>query len=155
MHRYVETALCERFTNAMVTAWYVRITRLSIISDPLSRVSATNSARMYNMDTEDSKSRFPDSWDHSVDMTTESVWDAFFLNALLLDCKEHLVSLELPHNAHDHSVRLRVALVRRNERMVGPGQELWNHACELCCETDEDGTREYPLECDTYCAVVN
>jgi hypothetical protein len=108
------------------------------------RVSATNSARMYNLDTGDKESHFPTSWSHNIDMTTETVWDAFFLNALLLDCMEHSISLQLPHNAHDHSTRLREALVRRNEMMVGPGQELWNHACDLCCETDENGTRKYP-----------
>ena len=70
------------------------------------RVSTTNSAQMYNLDMGDKESHFPTSWSHKIDMTTETIWDTFFLNALLLDCMEHSLSLQLPHDAHDHSARL-------------------------------------------------
>ena len=70
-------------------------------------------------------------------MTCDHVWDAFFIYALLLDTNERNVPLDLDHNAPDNAQRLRAALDARNERIVGPGQELWNHACDLCCEITE------------------
>jgi hypothetical protein len=59
------------------------------------------------------------------------------MNALLLDCKERAVALELADDAPDQATRLQLALEQRNKRMVGPGQEFWNHACTLCCEMRE------------------
>lgn len=65
------------------------------------------------------------------------MWDSFFLNGLLLDFKEPNDILELEHNVPDHAARLRPAIQAHNERMVGPGQELWNHTCEVCCASRE------------------
>lgn len=50
--------------------------------------------------------------------------------------------LELQHNASSQAERLRPHLRSRNMRMVGPGQEQWNHVCDLCCwiEEDDDGS---------------
>lgn len=102
------------------------------------RVSATNLARMYDADTPDREDRLSIDWAYSLDMSTETVWDAFFLHGLLLDSLEHQVALELPHNGQDQSTRIEAALERRNLRMVGPGQEYWNHACNRCCEISAD-----------------
>ncbi|KZP31410.1 hypothetical protein FIBSPDRAFT_724394 [Athelia psychrophila] len=120
-HCYVERSLCERFTNSMVTAW----------------VSATNNARIYNLETVDRVSRLPRTWSHSLDLRTETVWDAFCLNGLILDYHERSETLELANDASNHASRLEPALQARNERMVGPGQELWNHACKSCCDRRE------------------
>ncbi|KAF7976972.1 hypothetical protein HWV62_5047 [Athelia sp. TMB] len=120
-HRYVERVLCERFTLSMATAW----------------VSATNSARIYNLEAGDRVTRLPRDWGHSLDLSTETVWDAFFLNGLILDAKGWNTALELRHDAPDQATRLRPALEARNKRMVGPGQELWNHACNICCDRRE------------------
>lgn len=105
-------------------------------------MSATNNARIYNLETEDRVTRLPEAWEHNLDLSTETVWDAFFLNGLLLDFKERGDTLELAHNVHDQATRLRPALEARTERMVGPGQELWNHACNVCCARRDvgDGT---------------
>lgn len=92
---------------------------------------------MYNIEAEDRAARLSQDMSHSLDLSTETVWDAFFLNGLLLDFKERYDTLELEHNVHDHATRLRPAIQARNERMVGPGQELWNHACEICCAIEE------------------
>ncbi|KAF8589403.1 hypothetical protein K439DRAFT_1645149 [Ramaria rubella] len=40
--------------------------------------------------------------------------------------------LELPHWHGTQADRLRPALEARNERMMGIGQEQWNHACDKC-----------------------
>lgn len=88
---------------------------------------------MYNLEAEDRVVPLSRVWNHSLNLTTETVWDSFFLNALLLDSKQRGDTLELQHNVQNHATRLRPAIEARNERMVGPGQELWNHACEGCC----------------------
>lgn len=88
------------------------------------------------METEDRVSRLSRLWEHSLDLRTETVWDAFFLNGLILDFYERKQTLELANNAPS-SARLQPALQARNERMVGPGQELWNHACNICCDKRE------------------
>ncbi|KAF7968972.1 hypothetical protein HWV62_28773 [Athelia sp. TMB] len=120
-HRYVERELCERFTHSMATAW----------------VSATNNARLYNLEAEGHATPLSRVWNHSVELNAETVWDSFFLNGLLLDFKDRKDTLELDNNTVDHATRLRPAIQARNERMVGPGQELWNHACEVCCASRE------------------
>lgn len=101
------------------------------------RVSATNSARIYNLEAENRMVRLPQHWNHSLDLSTETVWDAFFLNGLILDAKERNTALELRHDVSDQATRFRPALEARNERMVGPGHELWNHACNVCCARRE------------------
>ena len=80
---------------------------------------------------------------HSLDMSDETVWDAFFLHGLLLDSLEHQVALELLHNGKDQFTRIEAALECCNLQMVGPGQEYWNHTCNQCCEisTDEKGEK--------------
>lgn len=92
---------------------------------------------MYNLEAEDRVMLLSRVWDHSLDLSAETVWDSFFLNGLLLDFKDRNDTLELEHDAQNHAARLRPAIQARNERMVGPGQELWNHACELCCASRE------------------
>jgi hypothetical protein len=65
----------------------------------------------------------------------------FFLHSLLLDHEEHNVALVLQHDALFQSERLRPTLQAHNWQMVGPGQENWSHACDLCCwvHVDPDG----------------
>jgi hypothetical protein len=52
-------------------------------------------------------------------------------------------SLEVAHNAESQAARLRPALQARNMKMAGPGQEAWNHACELCCWVFKDENRVF------------
>ncbi|RDB27256.1 hypothetical protein Hypma_004511 [Hypsizygus marmoreus] len=118
MHYYVESSLAERFTNMMTCAW----------------VSATNAARIYNVESGDIHLRLAQEWPLQLMLDSEHVWDGFFLFALLRENVEHETVLQLAHDAPDQAERLRPALEDRNAAMVGPGQELWNHACELCCE---------------------
>lgn len=96
-------------------------------------VSAKNNAHLYNLEAQDHVMLLSRVWNHSLDLSTETVWDSFCLNGHLLDFKERKNTLELQHNIQDHAARLRPAIQARNERMVGPGQELWNHSCEVCC----------------------
>jgi hypothetical protein len=101
----------------------------------LDRTSATNCARIYNLGLSHNPIAhlLPPVWDARLELDCRDVWNAFFLHALLLDHAEQGTVLQLPHNAPSQDARFREALRARNFRMVGPGQEEWNHACDLCC----------------------
>jgi hypothetical protein len=70
-------------------------------------------------------------------LTGEVVYDAFFLQALLLDCMRNKSILQLPNISA--SVRLAEALQARNQQFQGPGRPYYNHACDLCCKRRVDG----------------
>ncbi|KAJ7037282.1 hypothetical protein C8F04DRAFT_1257200 [Mycena alexandri] len=122
-HFYTSADLCELFANMMATAW----------------TSGTNCARIYN--TSISKHvlepLMPTDW-LSLQMDVDNVYNSFFLHALLLDHHERDAIFELEHNAPSQAERLRPALEARNIRMAGPGQEEWNHFCDLCCYIYQD-----------------
>ncbi|KDQ49879.1 hypothetical protein JAAARDRAFT_142789 [Jaapia argillacea MUCL 33604] len=122
---YFEALLCERFRNMMVCSW----------------TSATNCARIYNLETPNASSRPQIRWPISLKMDCENVWDAFFMYSLLKDHHEQGAGLTLEHKVSSHAARLFPALETRNKAMVGPGQPRWSHACDLCCEmrTTPDG----------------
>jgi len=115
-------------------------------SDPYSalnaknRTSATNCARIYNNAFRNPvvTASCPAVWACNLELNVEQVWTGFFLHSLLLDHMEQGSVLGLEHDAPSQSRRLRPALEARNARMVGPGQEEWNHACDLCCWIYED-----------------
>lgn len=127
-HFFIDTGLCELFSTMMETSW----------------TSATNCARIYNqgLGTDVIRAQLPADWPTSLELDVEDVWNAFFLHALLQDCQERGIPLELKHNASSHAERLKPALHARNLRMAGTGQEAWNHACDACCYvyTAEDGS---------------
>ncbi|KAK7676519.1 hypothetical protein QCA50_020537 [Cerrena zonata] len=125
MHYYIEASLCERFSNAMVCSW----------------TSATNLARIYNLDVPDASVRIQAPWSYQLQINTEQVWDAFFVHGLLLDCSSRNTILILDVSVPQDQ-RLHFALETRNRHMVGPGQKYWNHACNLCCAEHKspDGT---------------
>lgn len=60
-----------------------------------------------------------------------TVWDSFFLHALLRDATKREITLCVPHNA-TNAARMNTALEMRNMWMVGTGQDLWAHACTGC-----------------------
>ena len=96
-----------------------------------------NASRIYNLSFSGIEEHIGDKWPWNLKLTCDHVWGAFFIYALLLDANERNVPLDLDHNTPDNTQCLRTALDARNERIVGPGQELWNHACDLCCEITE------------------
>ncbi|KAI0746250.1 hypothetical protein C8Q80DRAFT_1105775 [Daedaleopsis nitida] len=123
-HFYITSSICENFANSMMLSW----------------TSATNCAEIYNLAERphDLSVQLSKLWKLKPELTTELVWDAFYIHALLLDHQEREFPLELVHNAPSHFERLRPALQARNIRMVGPGQEEWSHACKLCCWIYDD-----------------
>jgi hypothetical protein len=99
------------------------------------RTSATNCARIYNtsLSNENVNAAVPIAFPTRLELDTRDVWNAFFLHSLLLDHMEQDMVLEVQHNALSQAERLKPLLQARNLRMVGPGQEHWNHACDMCC----------------------
>jgi len=91
-----------------------------------------NLARIYNLNFKEPEVRIV--WPFELALTGDYVWEAFFIYSLLLDHMEHGTILDLPHAVPDQTIRLRAALEARTLAMAGPGQELWSHACDLCCK---------------------
>lgn len=122
-------AICCRFD--LVLMWY--------------RTSGTNCARIYNdgLALKSLSPSLPAAHSKSLILDVDDVWDSLCLHWLLEDCEERDCVLELPHDVPIQAKRLQPAMVARNNRMAGPGQEEWNHGCDLCCwfETDKTGTR--------------
>ncbi|KAJ7635627.1 hypothetical protein B0H17DRAFT_1107508, partial [Mycena rosella] len=118
-HFYVDIDLCELFALMMVTSW----------------TSATNCARTYNdgLSNQIVGSSLPTTWPYTFEIDVEDVWNSFFLYNLILDHNARGRALELSHTASSQSERLLPALHERNARMAGPGQDAWNHVCDLCC----------------------
>jgi hypothetical protein len=69
--------------------------------------------------------------DASTSLSSEQVWHAFFLHALLRDALQNGEMLILP-NTGDHDSRLQAVMERRNKRMVEHGQPEKMHACIVC-----------------------
>lgn len=74
-------------------------------------------------------------------ITGEMVLYAFMLYGLLQDADTRSECLTLPHRGENRH-RLKAALIRRNQRRSGIGQEMWSHACNLCLKIikSDDGT---------------
>ncbi|KAF9022229.1 hypothetical protein BDZ89DRAFT_1070862 [Hymenopellis radicata] len=122
-HYYMEASLARRFTNMSVCSW----------------VSSTNNAKIYNLEYDNATTQaVANSWDLSVEMSSDMAMDGLLLLGLLRDTVERQVMLTLNQNAPNNHDRLRPALEERTARMVGPGQEYWNHACTGCCEVNQD-----------------
>lgn len=82
--------------------------------------------------------RFPSTWPTTYALSTDTVWDGFFLHALLEEYDERNQNLVLNNNS-PQSERLAGVLRERNHCMMGTGQELYNHACDACCAVQGTG----------------
>ena len=103
------------------------------------------------MKIEDISAYLPANWSLSLQIDVENVWNAFFTYALLLDHAERRATLNLAHQSESHMKRLLPALQARNSRMAGPGQEAWNHACNLCCHIFENEDGNYCTFSPSFC----
>ena len=101
----------------------------------LLRTSATNCLQIYNEGFNNSKIDpfLPTTWFYSLKMQVDDVWNGFFIYCLLLDHEEWNATLQLTHMEQSQSKWLQPALKAHNAQMHGPGQEHWNHVCDLCC----------------------
>jgi len=114
-------------------------------SDKSFRTSASNCARIYNdgLALHSLSSSLPAAYSKKFVLDVENIWDGLCLSWLLEDADEREEVLVLIHDAPTQAKRLQPAMQARNLRMAGPGQEAWNHVCELCCwiDTRSDGRK--------------
>ena len=96
------------------------------ISCRLRLVSASGDAcaKIYNLSLPETVGEHPS-------ITSEIVWNSFYLHALLLHHTRHASQLKVPHSG-EQADQLTAALNARNEQMVGVGQPEWAHACDNC-----------------------
>ncbi|KAJ7220636.1 hypothetical protein GGX14DRAFT_354323 [Mycena pura] len=64
-------------------------------------------------------------------LTGEVVLDSFLFHAILRDKHKRREVLSIPHASYQNH-RLDQALLERNYRMAGTGQDMWAHACDKC-----------------------
>ncbi|PIL31096.1 hypothetical protein GSI_05792 [Ganoderma sinense ZZ0214-1] len=107
-HSYVEEELIKLFRHQMA----------------FSHASGDGCAKIYNL----SLRTFQEG---STKITSEIVWNAFFIHALLLHHTRSRLCMKLPHHG-EQSDRIASALLACNEAMVGVGQVEWAHACDDC-----------------------
>ncbi|KAI0051230.1 hypothetical protein FA95DRAFT_1485797 [Auriscalpium vulgare] len=126
-HQFVDSGLAALWTDLMVVSW----------------VSATNCARSYEMSLSKSETR-PDDWQFSFTLTTEQVWDAFVILALLRDHERRGELLHIPHTG-DQRDRFMAAMEHRNTRIVKEGQPELRHYCDRCIRFYEGPDPDAPL----------
>jgi CxC5 like cysteine cluster associated with KDZ transposases len=141
-HILIATELCELFVNMMVSSWYdiPNIVSYTDLTCLLGHQRQTVLASMYNtgLSNDVIRDSLPATTPMRLELDTRDVWNGFFLHSLLLDHAEKEAILEVQHNAPSQAERLQPQLKARNLRMIGPGQEHWNHICDLCCHIKED-----------------
>jgi len=144
-HVYIESRVCELFSTMMVMSWYILYRQFDVGCSFSFRTSGTNCARIYNdgLALKSLSPSLPAAHSKSLSLDVDDVWDSLCLHWLLEDCEERDYVLELPHDVSTQAKCLQTAMVARNSHMAGPGQEEWNHGCDLCCwfETNEEGKR--------------
>ncbi|TFK82519.1 hypothetical protein K466DRAFT_500174 [Polyporus arcularius HHB13444] len=64
-------------------------------------------------------------------LTSDNVWNAFYIHALMSDCQRRGFELQLPHHG-TQSQRMQDVMAVRNIRMAGTGQPHWAHTCDEC-----------------------
>lgn len=116
----------------------------------MSSASGDGCAKIYNLSLRKLSS-------NSHKMTSEIVWNAFYVHALLLHHARRDSHLQVPHHG-EQSDRLATALKVRNEQMVGVGQPQWAHACDQCeklveVEEPASGRSAWGASLPGWCAV--
>ena len=93
------------------------------------RTSATNCARLYNLSLSNTVS--PGDWAFRFSVTTEQVWDAFVILALLEDHQSQSKTFVVPHTGAQKDCFTNV-LWAWNLRFYLHGQPELRHCCNKC-----------------------
>ncbi|KAG6375794.1 hypothetical protein JVT61DRAFT_2647 [Boletus reticuloceps] len=104
-------------------------------------VSATNCAHLYDIAQARRLSSHDVDWQFGTTLTTEQVWDAFTILALLEDAHSRNARLVVSHDGHQQDC-FSAAMHARTERIIVFGQDELPHACDGCMRifTSPDGT---------------
>lgn len=129
-HAYVEPEVCELYTSLMLLAW----------------VSQQNCSNIHNASIKRYKKKRDDESSKPISISSEQVFRAFVLNALLIDSAEEGKCLILP-DLGDQDDRLKCAMEIRNRKLVTHGQKQRMHACGKCEKfmpgSGENGLRKF------------
>ncbi|KAG2741488.1 hypothetical protein P692DRAFT_201726600 [Suillus brevipes Sb2] len=126
-HQFVELELAMQWADLMQIA-----------------VSATNCAHLYKIAQArviSTTGHHNKPWQFQSSLTTEEVWDAFVILALLDDHQRRGMQLRVPHMG-DQKDRFSVAMRARTEQIIIHGQHELPHACYGCMRVfnSPDGT---------------
>jgi hypothetical protein len=103
------------------------------------RVSASNSAKLYEMSLSNHEYLARGEWQFVSQLNTDHVWDSIILLALLHDKESNLSRLEAPHEGKQKD-RFVLAMQERNKRIIHEGQpNAVRHACDKCLRIYVDG----------------
>jgi hypothetical protein len=143
----------------MLISWQVFILHNLFLHLNVSyRTSATNCARLYNLSLSDTVP--PEDWAFGFLVTTEHVWDAFVILALLEDHESWSKTLVVPHIGAQKDC-FTDALRARNLRFRLHGQPELRHCCKKCLRVYPDGKKVWVVVIDGVtvgcpcCAVHN
>ncbi|KIK44277.1 hypothetical protein CY34DRAFT_80297 [Suillus luteus UH-Slu-Lm8-n1] len=110
--KYIQVAEHQFVELALVMHW-MDLMRVQCV------VSATNCARLYN-EAQARRNTLTHDWPFKMSVTTEEVWDAFIILALLDDHQRQGTRLCVPHG-NNQSDRFTAAMQARNEKIITHG----------------------------------
>ena len=113
----------------------------------LYRTSATNCARLYNLSLSSTIPPSTGDWAFGFTVTTEQVWDSFVILALLEDCQQRSMILEVPHTGAQKD-RFTEPLRARNLRFRAHGQPELRHYCNKCLRVYQNGKKVWVVVID-------
>lgn len=143
-HQFVELALAMHWMDLMrVQCVFLFLFCLMSYNRLVNSVSATNCARLYN-EAQARRDTLGYDWQFKMSVTTEEVWDAFIILALLDGHQDQGTRLCVSHG-NNQSDRFTAAMQARNEKIITHGQEELPHACLGCMRLFmlPDGTTRY------------
>lgn len=130
-HSYLDLGLCKFIERHFLLAQWVKFVQSIIARLIAYSTSGENIAEIFNSCISQPGDIPP--------LTSEVVWDAFFLHSLLRDAQRRNYGLALPHHGRIET-RFDQALHERNVIMAGTGQPNWAHACDDCMKIKIDST---------------
>ncbi|KIM23885.1 hypothetical protein M408DRAFT_76750 [Serendipita vermifera MAFF 305830] len=133
-HIFMEWRLSSYFASGLAFAWYVTLSRLiMMLKLSLTRVSMSNSARIYNNAHQSIIGAYKHSnWPTTTTLTGPHVSDAFYLRALIEHCIKTGSPLIMSNSGTSQAERLRPLLEERNKLWQGPNRPEWDHCCDGC-----------------------
>ncbi|KAJ7578705.1 hypothetical protein C8J56DRAFT_1060151 [Mycena floridula] len=153
---FVEAELAVFFETQMAFQQYGKtLSGRFFISQLSSSASADSIARTYNACLGTNAANLPNPSSLQGLLPYETVYDAFFLHALLRDGIRNDLQLWVPHGGLQYN-RWDQVLLQRNLRMAGTGQEVWGHACKKCMrvEKDENGNLGKKFQNVSSCSLI-
>ncbi|PPQ83677.1 hypothetical protein CVT26_006236 [Gymnopilus dilepis] len=133
-HHFVEQRLVRLWVSMLLLGWFVELSIFTVWYgfNWDNRVSASNSAKAYDLVFSDTSYVKDGDWQFVPHLTTEDIWDAFVLFSLLDDKQRRNSVLEVSHEGLNKD-RFTAAMEERNRDFILNGQpDAVRHACNKC-----------------------